>query len=166
MSTELLPVTPSEPDEAELGLHFALALERMACVPAEMGLHYIDGIRPPTTPSLFLGKVVHRILRAFIGICRWASPWKRPNCPTHPGICGRIVDDENMKFDSAAQEQSLQRQAKDLVAAYIGYAPQDEKPLAVEVAAEAPLIDPFTGEDLGLPMLGIMDLILDGQEAP
>ena len=36
----------------------------------------------------------------------------------------------------------------------------------MEAAVEMPLIDPTTGENLGMPMLGIMDLILDAQEGP
>ena len=31
---------------------------------------------------------------------------------------------------------------------------------------EAPLIDPFTGEDLGIPLLGITDLIAGGESGP
>ena len=31
---------------------------------------------------------------------------------------------------------------------------------------EAPLVDPFTGEDLGIPLLGIVDLVLDEQPGP
>ena len=38
--------------------------------------------------------------------------------------------------------------------------------MAVEVAVEAPLVDPVTGEDLGMPLLGIMDLVLDYEEGP
>ena len=45
--------------------------------------------------------------------------------------------------------------------AYLAQAPEDEKPLAVETAVEAPLVDPMTGENLGIPLLGIMDLVLD-----
>ena len=77
-----------------------------------------------------------------------------------------LVDEENMKFSSTADEQTIQRQATDLVTAYLNVAPKDEKPLGVEVSVEMPLIDPATGENLGIPMLGIMDLILDGQDGP
>ena len=47
-----------------------------------------------------------------------------------------------------------------------GQVPKDEEPLAVEVPAEAPLVDPATGEDLGVPLLGVMDLVLDGPQGP
>jgi hypothetical protein len=78
----------------------------------------------------------------------------------------KTVDEENMKFASTADEQSLQRQATDLVTAYLNVVPKDEKPLAVEATVEMPLIDPATGENLGIPMLGVMDLILDAHEGP
>ena len=78
-----------------------------------------------------------------------------------------MVDDEGMKFASVAEEQAMQKQAVDLVAAYLKVMPADEpRPLAVEAALEAPLVNPITGEDLGIPLVGIVDLILDGTTAP
>lgn len=72
-----------------------------------------------------------------------------------------------MQFDTPAEEQILQRQAYDLIKAYLGHVPADEpRPLAVEAAVEIPLINPLTGEDFGIPLLGIMDLVLDGQAGP
>jgi ATP-dependent exoDNAse (exonuclease V) beta subunit len=45
--------------------------------------------------------------------------------------------------------------------------PSDEPPpLDVETSLQAPLIDPVTGEDLGVPLPGIVDLVLDGQDGP
>ena len=76
----------------------------------------------------------------------------------------QAVADDDMKFDSAEQEAKLKQQAAALVTAYIKQVPDDEpKPLAVEVALEAPLIDPITGEDLGIPLVGIVDLVLGGE---
>lgn len=128
----------------------------------------MEGIKTPATPSLFLGTAVHAALEVVyrhrqLGIRleagdvarrlmeRWAS----------------LLDEEQMKFDTPAEDQALQRQAVDLVTAYLAHVPADEpKPLAVEAALEAPLVDPATGEDLGIPMVGIVDLILDGHEGP
>jgi hypothetical protein len=78
----------------------------------------------------------------------------------------QLVDEEKMAFDSPEAEQAMRQQAADLVRAYLAYAPTFEKPLAVEVAAEAPLVDPVTGEDLGMPLVGIIDLVLDYEEGP
>jgi len=132
--------------------------------PLAFKLQYLEGIRQPTTPSLFLGKVVHAGLEQYyrhrhLGVtlepadvcCRMLEAW------------GPTIDAENMTFDSTDAELALQRQAADLVTAYIAYAPKDEKPLAVEVATQAPLVDPLTGEDLGIPLLGVIDLIVGGQ---
>jgi len=129
---------------------------------------YIDGIRQPTTPSLFLGRIVHHALEGFyrnrqLGVTitteeitqRVIQNW------------GVMVDDDNMRFDNGTEEQALQDQAINLVSAYIQQMSADEpKPLAVEVAVEAPLIDPMTGEDLGLPLVGVMDLVLDDPTGP
>ena len=60
----------------------------------------------------------------------------------------------------------MRKQVCDLVTAYLAFAPKDEKPLAVEVALEAPLVDPESGEDLGMPLVGVVDLVLDGQGGP
>ena len=49
-----------------------------------------------------------------------------------------------------------------LVLAYLAQIPDDEpRPLAVETMLEVPLIDPETGVDLGIPLRGIIDLVLD-----
>ena len=127
----------------------------------EFRCRYIDGLPSPTTPALFLGRMVHRGFEVFyrhrqLGITlpadevvqRLLAGW------------AAAVDEEEMAFDSAEQEQAMHRQAADLIVAYLKYAPADEKPLAVE----APLVDPDTGEDLGLPLVGVMDLVLDEPE--
>ena len=38
--------------------------------------------------------------------------------------------------------------------------------MAVEAAVEAPLVDPATGEDLGIPLVGIIDLVLPDTAGP
>ena len=131
--------------------------------PLKFRIRYIDRIRTPTTPALFLGKQVHRGLEAFyrhrqLGItlvpsdvaARMEAGWDR------------AVAEENMTFDSTDEELTIKKQAVDLVAAYMAKVPADEpRPLAVEVTMEAPLVDPVTGEDLGIPLLGITDLVIN-----
>lgn len=36
----------------------------------------------------------------------------------------------------------------------------------METCLESPLVDPATGEDLGIKLLGTVDLVLPGQTAP
>ena len=131
--------------------------------PLKFKIRYIDRIRTPTTPALFLGKQVHAGLEAFyrhrqLGItlepsdvaARMVNGWDQ------------AVADEGMTFAATADELSLKKQAVDLVAAYMAKVPADEpRPLAVEVTMEAPLVDPVTGENLGIPLLGITDLVIN-----
>ncbi|MCE9552605.1 MAG: PD-(D/E)XK nuclease family protein [Planctomycetes bacterium] len=136
--------------------------------PLAFKLRYLDGIKSPTSPALFLGKIVHASLEQFyrhrmLGLTlgeedlssRLASFWQQSS------------SEEQMRFESVAQEALLQRQAAELVRAYVAQMPADEpSPLAVEVTMQAPLIDPRTGERLGIPLLGVADLILAAHDGP
>src|SRR5208283_5325425 len=77
-----------------------------------------------------------------------------------------LVDEEKMTFDSTDAERAMREQTVNLVRTYLAQVPTDEKPLAVEVAAEATLVDPVTGENLGIPLLGILDLVLESDVGP
>ncbi len=128
---------------------------------------YIDGIRSPTSPALFLGKVVHFGLEAAyrhrqLGVTLDAEQVVQKMLDGW----ATLIDEDAVAFDSVADEQALQKQAGELVKAYLVSVPQDEKPLAVEVALESPLVDPDTGEDLGMPLVGVVDLVLEGQGGP
>ena len=136
--------------------------------PLAFRLRYIDGIRSPTTPSLFLGRRVHAGLEIFyrhrqLGIhLEEAEVVHRMNDTWDEDVCN-----ESMVFNSVADEESLRTKESDLVRAYLDFIPEDEPaPLAVETTLEAPLVDPFTGENLGIPLLGIVDLIVDGGNGP
>jgi predicted RecB family nuclease len=139
----------------------------MAC-PLRFKLHYLDGIKTPTTPSLFLGKCCHSMLEVAyrhrqLGVTLNLTDLSRRLLESW----AEMIDQEGMKFGSVADEQAMQKQAVDLVGAYLKAVPADEpRPLAVEAALEAPLVDPVTGEDLGIPLVGIIDLILDGHGGP
>lgn len=134
--------------------------------PLKLKLQYIDGLRAPTSPSLFLGKVVHAGLEIYyrhrqLGVTMAAGEV----LGRLRDALGSIVAEEDMHFESAASEEALRQQAEGLVTAYLQQVPREEpKPLAVEAAIEAPLVDPGSGEDLGIPLLGIMDLVLEGHD--
>ena len=67
-----------------------------------------------------------------------------------------------MHFDSANDEAGLKRQSTRLVKAYLDARDPDEGyPVAVEARLECALVDSETGDDLGMPMLGFVDLILE-----
>ncbi len=136
--------------------------------PLAFKFRYIDGIKTPTTPSLFVGKMVHAALESHY--------WHRQlELTLEPAdllrrireTWGHAALDERVRFESAADEQGAMKQTVDLVAAYIAQLPANEpKPLAVEVAVEAPLVDPANGENLGIPLVGIVDLVLDEPAGP
>jgi putative RecB family exonuclease len=110
-------------------------------------------------PKLTVGLCRHRMLGVALE-------------PAH--VAGRLeaswsgmVTDEGIAFESPEEEQDAKRQTGDLVGAYLAYIPRDEpRPLAVEAALESPLVDPTSGEDLGIPLVGIVDLILDAPTGP
>ena len=115
--------------------------------PLAFRFRYVDGIKSPTTPSLFVGKTCHSGLEAFyrhqqLGVTLDAED-----------VAKRMVDGwdeavtaEGMQFESEADEMKLKLQTVDLVAAYLAHVPKDEpRPLAVEATMEAPRGDLLTG---------------------
>ncbi len=79
----------------------------------------------------------------------------------------QAVCEEQMQFDSLQQEAEMQKQVTDLLCAYLRQLPNDEPPVRnVEVAMEAPLVDPESGENFGLPLLGVVDLIVAEEDGP
>jgi hypothetical protein len=131
-------------------------------------IRYVDGIRTPTTPSLFTGKQVHSALEH-----RYRHRMLGVTLPVDD-VLARIdetweqaVAEEGMSFETTDQEAALKQQVANLVRAYLEQVPPDEpRPAAVEANLEANLVDPFTGEDLGIPLLGFVDLILGTDDGP
>jgi putative RecB family exonuclease len=79
----------------------------------------------------------------------------------------RSVAAEDMRFESAADETQLQRKAGELIRSYLAKVDgETSRPVAVETAVESPLIDPHSGEDLGIPLVGVLDLVLEEDSGP
>ena len=169
MSTSLL--TLDQPQERTRGVWDYISPSRLNLwirCPLAFRLKYLDGIRTPASPALFVGKRCHSGLEdhyrhRMLGITlspdevirRMDAGW------------GQAVVDEQMTFESTAGEAALRQQVAALVRAYLAQVPPDEpRPLAVEATMEVPLVDPLTGEDLGIPLLGIVDLVLDDPDGP
>jgi CRISPR/Cas system-associated exonuclease Cas4 (RecB family) len=73
--------------------------------------------------------------------------------------------EERLAFETIADERALQTQARALLKAYLlQVLCMEPRPLAVEAVLEAPLVDLQNGEDLGLPLVGIVDLVLPGED--
>jgi putative RecB family exonuclease len=156
---------------AQGGVFAYLSPSRLNCwikCPRAFAYRYLERIKSPTTPGLFLGTAVHWALQVVyqhrqLGIRLEAGDVAKRLQESWGGM----LEDQDMQFDSPAAEQALQQQAVDLITAYLAHVPADEpKPLAVETALQAPLVDPHTGEDLGIPLVGILDLVLDGHDGP
>ncbi len=166
--------------------------------PLALRLRYVDRIRLPPSPALFLGKQVHDALELFyrhrqslkLRVAEFprirgavehgvlvATARILGNSATFGGdaqlqsrqlgvalpveaVGQRIADTweetieaDQMRFDSVDAEQALQQQAVGLVSMYLQQlAADNEIPLVVETTLEEPLVDPFSGEDLGIPL--------------
>lgn len=168
MSTGLLGF--EEVQERQGGPMAYISPSRLSCwlsCPLKWKLRYQDGLRTPTTPALFVGKAVHAGLECYcrhrqLGVTLEADDVARRMAESWAAL----VDEEKMDFDSSEDENAMRQQTADLVRVYLANVPKDEEPLAVEVAAEAPLVDPTTGENLGMPLVGVIDLVLDGEAGP
>jgi putative RecB family exonuclease len=136
--------------------------------PLAFKLHYIDGVRTPTSPAMFLGKQVHAGLETFYRHRQLGVSLEPGDVATRTvETWGQAVAEDEMIFKSQAEEEALKKQSVELVAAYLLQVPHDEPaPLAVEVTMQAPLVDPTTGENLGVPLLGIVDLVLPDEVGP
>jgi hypothetical protein len=136
--------------------------------PLAFRLKYIDGVRFPTPPAMFLGKQVHA------GI-EWYYRNRQLNrevtadevCQALDGTWKSCVSEEDVRFESSAEEQALRFKAAELLRAYLAkVAGEAAHPLAVETALNAPLVDPRSGEDLGIPLVGVLDLVLVEESQP
>lgn len=76
MSTE--PFTRPDAEDRSGGVWAYVSASRLntwlSC-PLKFKLKYIDGVREPSSPAMFLGKVVHRLLETATGslVCRWGG---------------------------------------------------------------------------------------------
>ena len=134
----------------------------LAC-PRAFKFRYVAGIQTPTSPSLFIGKQVHAALEVHYRhqqldlllsgheiVSRMRDEWST------------AAEEEDVAFAKEGDSDKLLEKACTLVLAYLAQIPDDEsRPLAVETMLEVSLIDPETGEDLGIPLRGIIDLVLD-----
>jgi hypothetical protein len=79
----------------------------------------------------------------------------------------RTMESEPCLFDDDEHETKCRNQVVDLVTAYLSEVNiVDERPLAVERKYEIPLVDPLTGEDFGMSLVGVVDLVLDNEDGP
>ncbi len=136
--------------------------------PLAFRFRYVDGITTPTNANLFLGKVVHAALETYyrnrqIGLTPTTEDANRFVVQSWT----IVEEEEPMDWDSPPEAEKSRSQATDLVRAYIGeYAEKPERIVAMESTLEVPCVDPDTGEDLGVPLYGVVDLVLQENETP
>ena len=136
--------------------------------PLAFKVRYLEGVVSPTTPSQFIGRMVHRALERHYRHRQIGSRIEAPvlieqlSASWEAAASDECVGFENIEVENACREQTL-----NLVRAYLAQVPDDEShPLAVEAAIESPLVDPANGEDLGLPLVGVIDLVLAEPDGP
>ena len=136
--------------------------------PLAFRLKYVDGIEMPSSPAVLVGKAVHAGLECFYR-------HRQLSLSLHTDqVVEQLVEswnefagDERVVFRSTAEETALREQACQLVRTYLDRLSQTEPPpLAVEVALEATLVDPASSEDLGIPLVGVIDLVLPDAAGP
>jgi putative RecB family exonuclease len=131
--------------------------------PAAFKLRYIEGIRSPATKSMFLGKAVHAGLECFYRHQQVGVNLETSDVVERLDLCWEaLIEEDNMSFTSSDDAEKLKQQAAGLISVYLDQRAEEPAPMAVETTLQEPLIDPFTGEDLGLSLLGIVDLIVPG----
>ena len=132
--------------------------------PLAYRLKYIDGIQFRTPPAVFLGKQVHAGLEWYYRHQQFGLDLTSDDvCDFLRRDWGRSVAAEGMRFESTAEEAPLQSKVGELVRVYLAkVAGETARPMAVETAVETPLIDSRIGEDLGIPLVGVLDLVLEG----
>lgn len=136
--------------------------------PLAFKLKYIDCVPEPTTPSLFLGRQVHAGLERFyrrrqLGLETSIEEVMTPLLDSWD----EAVSEDGMRFEDCDEETRTQDQTLRLLQTYIEGVPSDEpRPIAVETSMSFDLTDPFTGEDLGIRLVGVVDLVLDDKLGP
>jgi len=122
---------------------------------------YIDGWKTDPSPALFVGKVTHSVL-AHIYRHRIAGHiCTAEEMPQFVADAWNVtMEFEQPYFEDDTQEEKARYQILDLATAYLTSIPiEKERPVAIEKRYEVPLVCPTTGEDFGINLVGIVDLI-------
>ncbi len=134
--------------------------------PLAYKLKYIDGVAEPSSPSLLIGKQVHHAIEVFyrhrqIGVTIELDEIFNEMVQKWPSV----IEQEGTVFGDVAHEAKAWEQIEEVVRTYVKQIPSDEPiPLAVETTLRTPLVDPETGDDLGIDLLGVIDLVLPSDE--
>jgi CRISPR/Cas system-associated exonuclease Cas4 (RecB family) len=136
--------------------------------PLKFKIRYVDGVREPTNSNLFLGRQVHNGLEFYYRGRQVGEKMPAAEVQRHiVASWDEAVDVEEMRFNSPEEEHAVRQQCLKLVETYLAQVDSNEGyPVSVESRVYCPLIDPESGDDLGISLLGYVDLILDGASGP
>lgn len=134
--------------------------------PLAFKARYIDGAAEVPSASQFVGRRVHA------GLEDWYRQWMSGRAAPASEVVDRLkdtwrerLDYEGNPFGNERESQAACLQTVQLVETYLRERPTDEGvPQAVECAWQAPLIDPIDGHDFGVPLAGIIDLLLESPD--
>ena len=131
--------------------------------PLAFRLRYHQGSVPPISPLTFVREQFDAALGLFHRLAQGQRHLDlRDFRPLLEQSWNRAVSKQSVRFDSPAEETLYRRRFWELFVAYVTSLPQDEPaPLAVMAFMEARLIHPGSGEDLGMPLVARVDLVLD-----
>jgi hypothetical protein len=171
MTNDLVILTRESLAERPGGLWDYVSPSRLSLwcrCPLAFKFKYIDGIEPQVTPGLFTGRMVHNALE------RWYRHRQLGLSLDQCELVDWIAENwaaagaaEKVAYSSSDEVEQTCDQALRLVAAYLRHIPADEsRPLAVETVLTAPLVDPATDEDFGIPLVGVLDLVLEEPDGP
>lgn len=136
--------------------------------PLAFKLRYVDAVKSPPSPALYLGKLVHAGLERYYRLRQVSVELPEEEfCGELPSLWQQTEPEDRAAVANVADLAELDQQATGLVRTYLQQVPRDEgRPTAVELTLRAPLIDPVTGENLGIDLLGVLDLVLPGDGGP
>lgn len=131
-------------------------------------LKYVDGVPLLPTPNMFIGKRTHAALEIWYSCRQLGIPITAEQVLADlDATWDEHVAADGVAFADTREEQVCRQQTAALVGAYLAHIPPDEpRPRAVEAWHRAALVDPKTGENLGIPLVGVLDLVLPERAGP
>jgi len=167
MNTEpSLALQPQKPLGSD-PLSFSQINTWLAC-PLKYRLRYVEGIARPMAAGEFMARMVYAGLDHYYRQKQAGEPLSAADLAQYEHECwDSAALASGVRFASTVEEQAARQQTIDLLSTYLDRVPPVEpRPLEVKRTLKAPLIDPDSGEDLGLPLVGTLDLLVPEANGP
>jgi len=131
-------------------------------------LKYVEGVARPMTAGELVGRMVYAGLEHYYRQKQASEPLGPAELTqnAHERWNAAVLA-SGVRFASAVEEQAARQQSLNLLSTYLNRVPPVEpRPMEVKRYLQAPLIDPESGEDLGLPLVGTLDLLVPEANGP